>query len=693
MVVGSTHKVWTVYPRGKVSQKGYKIGRDHCWRCLPPLLIVGIVVERRSRAHDEEERDSLDDDDGASGRRKTTHDFLSLYSTHSSAQQDPPRPSSQGSYLKTQDFLQPLERKEKKLSSNANAKEEAGEERSWGIQKASPPTMEHVLPGGIGTYSISHISNYFNNQMNIPKAEAPVFAVAQASSTDIINDDNSNCSSYTGGSGFSLWEESAVNKGKTRKENTVVEKPISGDSAAKLGQWALAERTSQSYSNTRHNNFNSLPSSQLVVLTLLLCVFMGVHVLQGELFTGLCWDLRELNRTSGQKKQSVIEMIKSAKGDCIQDEEPDNEEAFILKKECCNAQIGEMRVKVDGKSTDQKPNTPRSKHSATEQRRRSKINDRQCARFQMLRDLIPHSDQKRDKASFLLEVIEYIHFLQEKVHKYEGSYQEWNHEAEKLMPWRKNYRPAESYIDQSCGSNGGAGLPPTSIFDSKLDEKNITIIPAFPGCTQNVESGINPATTNKAMPNPVASQPNLIAPAQNGSPDGVVSQLSDRLPLVAENNIYQPSAQCQTYSFPTEVTPTNDKPKEKEVTIEGGAISISSVYSRGMPSFVILEACWLTGFSLNASMLLNTLTQALQSSGVDLSRASISVQIELGKQANIRHSVPTSGAQNCGLLANSSTILLKDNELVSGNQGMARPRVANAEDSNHAAKKPKTRRS
>jgi hypothetical protein len=34
-------------------------------------------------------------------------------------------------------------------------------------------------------------------------------------------------------------------------------------------------------------------------------------------------------------------------------------------------------VRVDGKSTDQKPNTPRSKHSATEQRRRSKINDRQ----------------------------------------------------------------------------------------------------------------------------------------------------------------------------------------------------------------------------------------------------------------------------------------------------------------------------
>lgn len=38
---------------------------------------------------------------------------------------------------------------------------------------------------------------------------------------------------------------------------------------------------------------------------------------------------------------------------------------------------GELRVKVDVKSSDQKANTPRSKHSATEQRRRSKINDRQ----------------------------------------------------------------------------------------------------------------------------------------------------------------------------------------------------------------------------------------------------------------------------------------------------------------------------
>lgn len=40
--------------------------------------------------------------------------------------------------------------------------------------------------------------------------------------------------------------------------------------------------------------------------------------------------------------------------------------------------------------------------------------------------------------------------------------------------------------------------------------------------------------------------------------------------------------------------------------------------------------------------LLNTLTQALQSSGVDLSQASISVQIDLGKRANCKLTVPTS---------------------------------------------------
>jgi len=34
-----------------------------------------------------------------------------------------------------------------------------------------------------------------------------------------------------------------------------------------------------------------------------------------------------------------------------------------------------------------------------------------------------------------LQVIEYIQYLQEKVHKYEGPYQVWNQEKEKMTPW------------------------------------------------------------------------------------------------------------------------------------------------------------------------------------------------------------------------------------------------------------------
>lgn len=39
-------------------------------------------------------------------------------------------------------------------------------------------------------------------------------------------------------------------------------------------------------------------------------------------------------------------------------------------------------------------------------------------------------------------------------------------------------------------------------------------------------------------------------------------------------------------------------------------------------------------FSLILDRLLNSLTQALQSAGLDLSQANISVQIDLGKRAN-----------------------------------------------------------
>lgn len=126
-----------------------------------------------------------------------------------------------GGFLKTHDFLRPLERIGKTC---------AKEEKTVTVStagRAAPPlgTLAHnspaerLLPGGIGTYSISHIS-YFNQR--VPKPEGSVFPVPQASNTD-KSDDNSRCSSVSG-SGFTLWEESAVKKGKTRKEN-LGEKP------------------------------------------------------------------------------------------------------------------------------------------------------------------------------------------------------------------------------------------------------------------------------------------------------------------------------------------------------------------------------------------------------------------------------------------------------------------------------------
>lgn len=156
---------------------------------------------------------------------------------------------------------------------------------------------------------------------------------------------------------------------------------------------------------------------------------------------------------------------------------------------------------------------------------------------------------------------------------------------------RNNNRPSESYDDQSRGTNSGTGPSPTLLFASKIDEKNFSMYPTITGSTQNVEAGMSTATTlkaidqhpgitNKAMPCPNSSQPNLFSPGQSGGPGGVVSQFTHRLASDAENTIYKPSGQSQTCA--TEVTTTaNDKMKEKELTIEGGAISISSVYSKG----------------------------------------------------------------------------------------------------------------
>ncbi|KAJ0266146.1 Transcription factor BIM1 [Hirschfeldia incana] len=493
--------------------------------------------------------------------RKPTHDFLSLCS-HPTLQPDPKptTPSSQGSHLKTHDFLQPLE--------CVGAKEETSRIDTTRIASekppppAPPPPLQHVLPGGIGTYTISPIP-YFHNQQRIPKPELspPMMftaAAAQAGGGNERNaveeNSNSNSSSYAAAaSGFTLWDESGSGKkGQTRKENNVAGERAS--IRATMGQWPVVERRSQSLTNTPLSGFSSRSSSQ----------------------------------GSGLKSQSFMDMLRSAKG-TSQDDDLDDEDDFVMKKESSStSQIHrDLRVKAEarGGGNDQKLNTPRSKHSATEQRRRSKINDR----FQMLRQLIPNSDQKRDKASFLLEVIEYIQFLQEKTNKYETPYQGWNHEPAKLLNWQRN--------NQQLVPEG------TVAFAPKLEEEKNNIPVPVLATTQGVVTGSE--TLNRSTPMtgtfPFSAQSNsFLSPVIAGNP---VTQLH---PRVAVSETVEPSASSRSHTQPL-------KKEGGAEEVRAGNISISSVYSQG---------------------LVKTLREALENSGVDLTKASISVEIELAKQSS-----------------------------------------------------------
>ncbi|GKA76044.1 transcription factor BIM1 isoform X1 [Tanacetum coccineum] len=444
---------------------------------------------------------------------KPTHDFLSLYSP--AAHQDP-SPTIPGSYLKTHNFLQPLEQVGKNVC-------EEVEYTKKSLPPAAPTVGEHILPGGMGTYSISHIP-HINQTQKVSKPEGIVISAAQSSSSN-NNDENSNCSSYTG-SGFTLWEESNANKGKTRKENNIAgNRHTMRDGGIKFGvPWMTSmEQPSKSSSINNHpgTTFSSLSSS---------------------------------HRSSAPKSQYFVDM-KSGRN--FQEVEDINE-GFVIKKEPFYHHKGSISTKADTASSDKKPNSPRSKHSATEQRRRSKINDR--------------------------HVIEYIQFLQEKVHKYEDSSQRWTNEPPKTIP-------INDFIHQPQ-------IPTRqNLLDSNMISHDATN-----------ETSQHPQSTNKPSASAAASY------EQISTPDTATT-----------------ASQAQ------------------ELIIEGGTISISTIYSQRLAS---------------------ALTQALNSSGVDLSHANISVQIDLGKRSN------TSRLE-------SSPPDLKENDTRFNDQSIARSRLVSTwEDEN-----------
>ncbi|XP_057524133.1 transcription factor BIM2-like isoform X4 [Amaranthus tricolor] len=279
----------------------------------------------------------------------------------------------------------------------------------------------------------------------------------------------------------------------------------------------------------------------------------------------------------------------------------------------------------EGKSAEQKPNNYRSKHSETEQRRRSKINER----FQILRDLIPPNDQKRDKASLLLEVIEYIQYLQEKVQVYEGSYQQvWSHEPTKLTPWRANHGLVDNFVNHSQAMKNGF-----------LDENTaVQPMPSMQGSVESELSGEFPYRADHAVRpvNPVI--PLSISLPSSAYPPGRGIQL-------IENLAFQPHG-----SVDGAIIGTEDRPLKR------GSSSVSDVYSQE---------------------LLKRLTQSLQTSGVDVSHANISVQLDVGKQV---HSGSNAIAPSVGDVDNQTP----------NNQPISHAVEVSAKESIQAAKRLKT---
>ncbi|XP_026665904.2 transcription factor BIM2-like isoform X1 [Phoenix dactylifera] len=473
--------------------------------------------------------------------KKAAYDFLSPYNKDSSFPHQDPRPPSQGFFLKTHDFLKPLERADKGHRDEAASGDGA-------VGRVA--SVEHVLPGGIGTYSVSHVSDPVPLAMVKPQRGTCRGVDVERKPEAYYGNGVSYGSPSLAGVPFRPWDESAEKDPGSR------------------GQWP------SSFTARGSASFGSLSASRV-----------------GESFGG--WAVGSSNQAL-EKKRLMESASRSSKGF---DDDDDDDEEESSRREGSSSQK-ELTVKVDGKirgDNDQRSTTPRSKHSATEQRRRSKINDR----FQILRELIPHTDQKRDKASFLLEVIEYIRFLQEKVQKDESSYLGWNQDNAKLMPWVKVY--CRQFWKNARNNNQSTG---DGISDPSEVNKNGS---ASPGCMFSGNGNSIPAA------------PAMLSTAQNLTESDTAARISYKAMETpsnianADNMTTQAQPQWLRSSGPADSAVSREILNEQEeLTIDEGTISVSSTYSQG---------------------LLTTLAQALQSSGIDLSQASISVQINLGKRA------------------------------------------------------------
>uniref|UniRef100_A0ACD5ZML7 Uncharacterized protein n=1 Tax=Avena sativa TaxID=4498 RepID=A0ACD5ZML7_AVESA len=247
-----------------------------------------------------------------------------------------------------------------------------------------------------------------------------------------------------------------------------------------------------------------------------------------------------------------------------------------------------------GSSADQEPNSPRSKHSATEHRRRTKINDR----LDLLRELLPNCNQKRDKASFLLEVIEYIRHLQEKCQKYESAVPDKNHVDAKSMPWDKVYYRSRWMNAQNISQVQGGGLSANTedISKEQYSSKGITVAAASLFSTQSVRE----TTTTTSSSHNITEN----------------SMHSNQPPWLSMSTMNQ---NCDTSKRMLSKHETQSHHDDDQ--------NLSSAYSQG---------------------LLHKLKEALQKSGVDPSQANISVEINMDRRARANAHIHDSSEANEG---------------------------------------------
>lgn len=461
---------------------------------------------------------------GIQGNSKATHDFLSLYASAAAGKDasslqlhdSKPPAASQGFFLKTHDFLQPLEKP---------------------AAPSVPDRLQHALPGGIGTFSVTQ---------QVAGAGAGARPAAAAAAVVVKPEQPP----------FVLWG------------HPTAAQPISAQ-AGHHQQWTLpfagAGQAATAAPRQQHP--------------------------QGR------------KRRGGGGRGLMESGSRSNGADGFDDDDGDG----LAARREVSSSLQDLAVRVDGKGgscsgsgTDQRPNTPKSKHSATEQRRRSKINDR----FQILRDLLPHTDQKRDKATFLLEVIEYIRFLQEKAQKYDASFPEWNQENAKLLPWSNMYFRSSWKNAQSKDQIPGDALPDPSQFITNGSSPEFNITGKLDDNHTTVASAAASGAPDQAEIDHIPS----------------VSCRSADTPMNIPNNATpQSQPQWTDASGVDDCGVNTDMLNNQQLAIDEGTINVSSQYSQE---------------------LLNTLTHALQSSGIDLSQANISVQINLGKRAIKR---PTAG--------------------------------------------------